>query len=217
MNFTPGLLPRKKSDKRFLAANVATTTYVTPSLIDLRPQLLESSDQGSSSKCAAYGVAGWLEYYNWKYKGVTQQIDPNPIYKRAKQIDGEPNADGTTLDAVVQAIQDLGLISKLDASRIRYVEAKDAQQCLHRYGPILSAFTITDKWGKATPDGWIPDGGREIGGHAVLLCAYSNIDKIPYYGFQNSWGDQGWRGFNRVTFPTFDAQFNYGLVIDLNV
>ena len=215
MSFVPGLLPRRPTDRRFLSAPLSgTAVYVVPATVDLRPQLLSSSDQGETPKCAAYAMAGWLEFYNWKYKGIAQQIDPDPIYVRAKQLDGEPTLAGTTLECVLQAAQDLSLISGVDTASIRYVPAGGVQQALHRYGVILSAFSITDKWSNASPDGWLLGGGMDLGGHAVVTCGYSAVD-TQWFAIQNSWGEsQGWRGFNRMSPATFNAQFNYGLVWD---
>lgn len=215
MKFVPGLLPRKTTDRHFLAAPLSTTMNVVPALVDLRPQLLPASNQGETPKCAAYSMAGWLEFYNWKYKGIAAQIDPDPIYARAKVIDGEPTVRGTTLEAVLQAAQDLQLISPIDTSSIRQVSASGVQQALHRYGVVLAAFNITEGWTSATPNGWVAEGGVDLGGHAVLLCGYSIVDNPPWYGIQNSWGEQhGWRGFNRMTFPMFKRQFDYGLIWD---
>lgn len=189
--------------------------YVVPALVDLRPQLLPASNQGETPKCAAYAMAGWIEYYNWKYDGITAQIDPDPIYKRAKELDGMPLVEGTTLECALQAAQDLHLISVVDAASIRTVSSTGVQQALHRYGVVLSAFTITDKWWNATADGWLNKGGLEIGGHAVLTIGYSAVDTPPWFAVQNSWGEkQGWRGFNRMTPEMFHQQFDYGLVWD---
>lgn len=215
MKFVPGLLPRKPTDRRFVAAPLAAGNYVVPATIDLRSQLLPSSNQGETPKCAAYAMAGWLEFYNWKYKGVAQQIDPDPIYARAKQLDGEPTVQGTTLEAVLQAAQDLQLISDIATTSIRQVSAKGVAQALHRYGVVLAAFDITENWTDARPNGWIAEGGLGLGGHAVLLCGYSLVDTPPWYAIQNSWGEQnGWRGFNRMAVPMFDSQFVYGLIWD---
>jgi len=160
-------------------------------------------------------MAGWLEFYNWKYHGVAAQIDPDPIYARAKQLDGEPTAAGTTLECVLQAAQDLNLISALNTASIRQVKAAGVQQALHRYGVVLSAFSITEGWGNATPNGWLLNSGLALGGHAVLMCGYSEIDTPSWYALQNSWGeDQGWRGFNRMSPAMFNQQFDYGLVWD---
>jgi hypothetical protein len=214
MKFQPGLLPRKATDRRFLAAPLAAVNVV-PALVDLRPQLLSSSNQGNTPKCAAYSMAGWLEYYNWKYKGIAAQIDPDPIYDRAKMLDGVPEAAGTTLEAVLQAAHDLQLITPVETASIRFVGPDGVQQALHRYGVILAAFNIAEGWRGAAPNGWIAEGGVALGGHAVLLCGYSTVDNPPWYGIQNSWGEQqGWRGFNRMTVSLFKQQFDYGLICD---
>lgn len=215
MKFVPGLLPRKPTDRRFLAASLSVANYVVPATIDLRPQLLPSSNQGDTPKCAAYAMAGWLEFYNWKYKGVAQQINPDPIYARAKQIDGEPNIQGTTLEAALQAAQDLQLITAVDTTSIRQVTASGVAQALHRYGVVLAAFNISEYWTDAQPNGWVTEGGASLGGHAVLMCGYSLVDNPPWYAIQNSWGEQnGWRGFNRMSVPMFNSQFMYGLIWD---
>ena len=215
---TPGLLAPRTSDRQFLAASMAApTTYVVPALVDLRPQLLPASNQGDSPKCAAYAMAGWLEFYNWKYKGVTAQIDPDPIYERAKQLDGVPSVEGTTLECVLQAAQDLGLFSAVDTASIRTVTVDGVQQALHRYGVILSAYSVTDKWWRATADGWLSPGGLAVGGHAVLTIGYSAVDTPQWFAVQNSWGEkQGWRGFNRLSPELFQQQFDYGLVWDFH-
>ena len=216
MNFKAGLLPRKITDKRFLSASLEAFSYVVPAHIDRRTELLPCSNQGYTSKCAAYSIAGWLEYYNWKYYGVARQIDPNPIYKEAKKLDGAPDEDGTTLEAVLNAARNLGLITNVDMKSIREISyPSDIKQAIHRYGVVLTALNITDEWFNAEPRGWIPDGGNYIGGHAILACGYSDIESPNWIAVQNSWGDeQGWRGFNRLTPELFNEQFMYGLVFD---
>lgn len=216
MKFVPGLLPRRPSDRRFVAASLASANYAVPAMMDLRSQLLPSSNQQDSPKCAAYAMAGWLEFYNWKFKGIAKQVDPDPLYARAKQLDGSPSLAGTTLEAVLQAAQDLGVLSGVDNASIRQVSANGVAQALHRYGVVLAAFDITDRWLDAAPSGWIKEGGLNLGGHAVLICGYSLVDSPQWYAVQNSWGERsGWRGFNRMTAATFNSQFSYGLVWDV--
>lgn len=211
---TPGLIiDPKRLRRKVLAAGPAS--YVTPALIDLRAQLLESDDQGDSSECAAYAMAGMLEFFNWKRYGSAVQIDPHPIYKRAKEIDDMPQVEGTTLEAAVQAAEDLGLMSWADNAKLRTVFTSfEAKQALHRCGVLLAAFNITDVWAQADPGGWIPEGGQHVGGHAVVLCGYDQVSTLPYFAFQGSWGNQGWRGFNRISTATFQQQFLYALAFE---
>jgi len=196
--------------------SAAPVEYVTPAYIDLRAQLLESNDQGVLVECAAYAMAGCLEYYNWRQYGIAQQIDPHPIYARAKQLDGLEGIEGTTLEAVTQAAQDLGLVSWADNAAIREVSTPDqVKQALHRNGVLLAAFQITKQWEFADAEGWIPEGDDWIGGHGVVLCAYDQVSAKPFYGVQGSWGPrQGWRGFNRLTPAQFSRQFSYALAFN---
>lgn len=207
--FTPGLIINKDRE-RMLSATLVSGSVVVPSSIDLRSQMLPSSDQGSTSMCAAYALAGWLEFYNWKHTGIAEQVDPFPIYRRSGEILGQQSG-GRTLESVLQAAVDLGLIGKDALLNVREVRKHEAQQAMHRYGAILSAFQITDRWSYATKEGWIEAGGSKVGGHAVVLTGYS----IPndFFAIQNSWGEgSGWRGFNRMKGLTFEDQFIYGLV-----
>lgn len=215
MNMPPiGLLRPPRVGTHRLVALSPASVYITPSREDLRPEMLPTSNQGNTPQCAAYAMAGWLEWFKWKYYGVYQQIDPAPIYKRAKQIDGAPKEDGTYLESVLQAAQDLSLLAPVDRDSIReVVEPGQVRQAIHRYGPILCAFNITTGWAEAQANGWIPDKGVPYGGHAVVGIGYADNEQQPWFGLQNSWGDkQGWMGFNRMTPQQFANQFQYGLV-----
>ena len=126
-----------------------------------------------------------------------------------------PNVEGTTLEAAVQAAMDIGLMSWLGNARIREVTSADqVKQALHRSGVLLAAFHITDAWAFADASGWIPEGGNPVGGHAAVLCGFSQVGDRPYFAFQGSWGNQGWRGFNRITPDQFRMQFAYALAFE---
>lgn len=208
--FKPGLLPRTTPSPHKLIG--APAGYYPPSYIDRRMELLSASNQGNTSQCVAFALAGWLEFYRWKYHGDTTQIDPAPIYNRAKQIDNFPNEEGTSLQAGLQAAQDLTLMSAVAQESIREVRTEaEVRQALHRYGVVFGCFRATDQWAKAGPDGWMKMDGAYLGGHAVLLCGYSTIDE-PYFAIQNSWGESvGWKGFERMSPEQFNAEFDYGL------
>lgn len=185
-----------------------------PPHIDRRGEMLESSDQGNTPQCVAFAVAGCIEWWRWKALGIREQVDPVPIYKRAKEIDGAPQEDGTTLEAGIQAAVELGLIP-IDMTSLKRVYQTDVQRAIHQHGVALGAFNITEGWGKAKADGWILDlGGTALGGHAVVLSGYSNAEQPNWIGLQNSWGDKdyGWRGFCRMKPDQFRNEFMYGLV-----
>ena len=215
MKFNPGLLPDHDlatfADSRFLAASNVTV----PEHIDRRPEMLEASDQGYTPRCAAYAMAGVIEYYNWMMTGVQAQVDPNPIYERAKEIDDKPFSDGTTLKAVVEAAIDLKLIP-IDLKTVTMVDRGGIKRALHRHGVVLSGFVISSGWKQAKPDGWLTQTSEKLGGHAVVTIGYSEAESPPWYAIQNSWGDNdyGWRGFCRMSPEQFNAEFSYGLVWD---
>lgn len=200
----------------FKRLSLAPAGYRPPLAVDLKRQLLPSSNQGRTSMCAAYTMAGWLEFWNWKLRGVCQQIDPEPIYARAKQIDGLGGGDGTTLEAVFQAAQDLNLMSAVAQESVREIAtAEEVKEALHRHGVVLTGFQITEGWLRAKPDGWIESGGMLLGGHAALTCAFSSVEDPEWFGVQNSAGvEYGWNGFCRMSRTQFDQEFMYGLVWD---
>jgi len=199
-------------DVKPLVLGAPGDTLIVPAQLDARSQLLQSGDQGSSDECVGHAMAGMLEFWNWKYLGRTVHIDPHQIYVRAKEIDGIKQA-GTTLAAGFQAAQDLKLMPPLHTSLIREISNWwEIQRALHLYTMVLGAFEITDKWMEATADGWVRPGGKVLGGHACLICGFSNAGPEPFFEWQGSWGPQGWRGFNRMSIDLFKEQFQYGLV-----
>jgi hypothetical protein len=218
IKFVPGLIHSGAFELKFLAAGVAPpdSGYFVPATVDLRPQLLPSNHQGETPLCAAFAVAGWLEYLRWKYFGEVNQIDPEPIYKTAKSLDGYPQVEGTTLEAAIAAAEKLGYFKDFQYGSIRKIRATDAPQALHRYGIVLCGLNITENWTRVDNTGWLKPGGAILGGHAVLLCAYSLRHNPPWYAVQNSWGtDYGWHGFVRLTPDIFHSQFLYGAVMEI--
>lgn len=223
-NFKPGLsLVRPKRPLLFGANGLAAAEQqvVTPVGLDLRTQMLESNTQGYTNYCASYALAGMIEFLRWKLTGFPVQIDPNPIAHRADEIDGIRD-DGTTLEAAVQAAQDLGLIDKVESEKIEIVTSfVEAQRYMHKYNmPILSAFQIDQGWGSPDANAWISPRGGILGGHAVLTVAYSLNSKKepPWIGIQNSWGKTyGWNGFARMSPESFEQWFCFGLVWNLTI
>src|SRR5579885_3174995 len=153
----PRVILNKASAIDQFGAFTKAATVTVPPYIDHRWDMLPASDQGFTPKCAAYAMAGIVEYYRWRVTGIAQQVDPNPIYAEAKTLDGVPDEEGTTLEAVAQAAINLGLIP-IDPKSIRVVQSPlDVKRAIHRYGPILSAYKITRGWLQVPLNGWIAD------------------------------------------------------------
>jgi len=194
------------ADKKLMTSS----RFVAPRKIDNRDMCLRTDNQGNTPQCAAYSTAGFVEFQNWKINHYPEQIDPDPIYKEAKRIDGN-NEPGTYLQSAAQAVLNLGLM-KGALKRIGKEEI-DIQFAIHQFGVCVGGFMITDEWNTVEKNtGRIPILGnaRERGGHAVLLPGYDN-DGVY---IQNSWSqDWGIYGFAILPWELFNKQVMDACVI----
>lgn len=214
----PGLIiePRRKFPLLTLAGAEEASELVLPSYLDARSKLLTSSNQGDYPHCAGYGVAGYGEFWNWKWNKVRKQLDAVAIYDGAKKADGYPNEPGTTLRAAYDSAVALGFIpAGVDEPR-EVANSYEVHLALHRYDVALAAFEATDNWYTAGDNGFIKPGGKPVGPHCVLLCVRDTTCitfQHNIWGFQNSWGEKdGWNGFNCIDDDTFNELFSYALV-----
>lgn len=195
-----------------LSALTASRRFLAPSKIDLRDMCTPTEDQGSKPWCAAYAAAQWAENIQWRVKDAPTNIKPDWIYTYAKQHDGDPNGDGTTLTHVLEALR--GSVFDRDKCKVKVLRPSRlaVKYAIHKFGCALGGFNIDSSWwgvkkstpvitGKGTPN---------QGGHAVLICGY---DKEGVW-IQNSWGkDWAEWGFAKMTWDAFDKQFMYGAVL----
>ena len=210
-----GLLePRNIEKLPFL--EFAREHFVCPETIDLRDYCVKTSDQGSNPWCAAYAASGFVSNILWRKTDMPPEIDAEPLYKLAKEIDGAPNVDGTTLTAIYHAVLDKGYFDDKICS-VKVLRTKDqVKYAIHKFGCCLLGMMVTNEWyycnpNKTTISGKDPTTNSFLGGHAVLCCGY-NPDGVI---IQNSWGmDWGDYGFALVTWDEFEREFTYGAVID---
>lgn len=187
--------------------------FCPPPWLDNRPYCLPADDQGQTSMCAAYSMAGLLEVYHWKKNRVPTTIDPKPIYAEAKRIDGN-NSEGTYLESVFQAAITLGLLPET-AHPVMLTGLLDVKFALHRYTVCIAGFRITSGWNRVGRDGWIGEADDSLGGHAVLLNWYSDFgSREDGVGWTNSW-NRAWGndGRGRMRIRQFRPQFMYGLAV----
>lgn len=196
--------------------SVGAEKFVAPLVVDLRGYCTKTEDQGQYPYCAAYTASQFAENIKWRVNGYPKDIDPVPLYNFAKSIDGDPHGDGTTLDAVCEALRHFGYFDP-DKCKTRLIwggsGARDAVKfAIHRYGVALGAFNITEEWyGKNKNDCIIKNGkSPHVGGHANLIAGYNLTGVI----LQNSWGlSFGLDGFSIMTWEEFDRQFIYAAVL----
>jgi len=209
MSFKQGLHLDRETIRAHGKVMRAHDNVTIPKRIPGRSLCVPASDQGSTSECAAYATASKIERDRWASTGICEQIDPHPIYLQAKKVDGI-DGEGTTLDAAFQAAIWLGLIPP-DTKPIIITDIFTARRYLHRWGSVIVGLQIDEGWYSAQPDGWITQGTRKLGGHAVNYVEYAN-DYEAHDVVDNSWGgSQGWRGFNRFEHAYFEKMFVYGL------
>lgn len=197
--------------------SVGSEQFIAPLEVDLRGYETKTEDQGSLPYCAAFTAAGFTENVKWRVNGYPKQIDPNPIYAYAKRIDGSPNTDGTTLNAVCDALRHFGYFDP-DKCKTRLIwgaepnSRENLKFAIHRYGVALGGFNITSEWYEKCEGNEVI--GRSntqfIGGHAVVICGYNPQGVVIH----NSWGlNWGKKGFAIISWPEFDRQFVYAAVL----
>ena len=195
---------------RKLAAPLrAVKKFIAPAEVQSRGLCTRTEDQGSTSQCAAYSATQFAESINWSNKHYWDEIDPAKIYARAKETDGDPDGDGTTLNDALEAILYYKYIDPTDCKVVN-VNYNNLKFALHSYGRIVGGFNITEDW-YAPKQGVISTTtGGSLGGHAVFVVGY-NRDGIF---IQNSWGESwGKNGFALVSWDVVKKQYIYGAVI----
>lgn len=220
-NFKAGGLRRviSKDHKEFLRLET-DGRFMAPPYIDSRPYCLTASNQGDFPACAGFAVAGYLEVHNWIRTGYPEQVNGLRIYEKAKELDGQPDVRGTTLDMAFMAALELGLVgSEGERWDLRFITTRtEVMQSLHEQTVLMAGFLVNEAWNSVNRrTGYIYNGsnqGSTLGGHAVLVCWYDEREGV---GFQNSWDSVwGWNGFGRMTWEQFDAQFMGGLVATIH-
>lgn len=216
--FVPGGLkiPEKITKKNTFCAN---PLYTVPEKLILDGYNTPVENQGNLPYCAAYSASSFAENILWRKTHMKQEIDPAPLYKYAKTIDGDPNGDGTYLECTMEALLHKGYFNK-DVCRIKtfgggifqnITALKDMKSAIHQYGCCLAGFNITTEWYNPTHDFTIVGGNyNDEGGHAVLIVGYDQ-DRVRIL---NSWGkNYADQGFVWISNEAFKKQFIYGCIL----
>ena len=199
-----------------LAALAAHPKFTAPKTVDLRDYCTQTENQGSLPYCAAYTAAGFAENVMWRRDDYITQIDPVSIYKRAKEIDGDPG-EGTSLIAVLQVLLEKKYFDP-SLCKIQVIYDTDdfvsaIKYGIHKFGCLLLACDITEEWYLCGPKKTAITGksnNRSVGGHAILCCGYNRDGVIIH----NSWGEAwGAYGYALITWDALRRQFLYASVL----
>lgn len=194
----------------------SSTQFVSPKTVYCMDYFLPAKDQGKKPWCAGYAAASFFENILWRRQDFPQSVDPTWIYQWAKQHDGMPNQDGTSLTAVLQALlaHNCFPVNECPVKVLRTVE--QVKYALHKYGCCLLGLNISREWyacnaNKTAIYGQAGFDHSLIGGHAVVA---GGMNRNGIY-ILNSWGDQ-WASHGRVllTWDELSRQFIYGAVPD---
>ena len=200
-----------------LKALAAHPKFTAPKTVDLRDYCTQTENQGSLPYCAAYTAVGFAENVMWRRDDYITQIDPVPIYKRAKQIDGDPTGEGTSLTAVLQVLLEKRYFDpNYCAIQVIYDSGdfeSSIKYAIHKFGCCLLACDITEEWYLCGPNKTAITGKsytKSIGGHAILCCGYNRDGVIIH----NSWGEEwGAYGYALITWEALRKQFLYAAVL----
>ena len=128
-----------------------------------------------------------------------------PAYQWAMDNDGL-DGDGTTVDAAIAACKALGYCQDYYQREDTLDDGFDEfKYALRLYSNVICGWAICDGWNKLNDRGVIPDGGKMLGGHAVLAVKYEDFGPV----FANSWGRKTWgiNGFGQCSWAEFQRIF----------
>lgn len=190
--------------------------FVAPKTIYCMDYFLPAKDQGKKPWCAAYSAAEYLENILWRKDDVPQSIDPTWIYQWAKQHDGMPDVDGTSLNAVLAALLSRSFFPA-DKCRVKVLRTVDqVKYAIHKFGCCMLGLNISKEWyycnsKKTAIYGQSGCNTDLIGGHAVVSGGMDESGIL----ILNSWGED-WASYGRalITWDELKRQFIYGAVID---
>ena len=198
------------------ALGFSSSQFVAPRTVYCMDYFLPAKDQGRKPWCAGYSAAAFLENILWRRDDVPQNVDPTWIYQWAKQHDGMPTIDGTSLTAVLDALlaHQCFPANKCQVKVLKSIE--QVKYAIHKYGCCLLGLNISKEWYSCNSKKTAIYGQKGtdqslIGGHAVVA---GGMDDTGIY-ILNSWGAE-WASYGRVllTWEQMKRQFIYGAVLD---
>lgn len=216
-NWRPGVIaPRAE---RVAAARISTpANWQAPWRVDSTSLCEPCDNQGNIPSCDGWASSNHAEVWGWVETHIPVTYDGLATYYEAKRIDGAPNEDGTDGISGMQAAINLRQLPAFSGGvpvkgwRPRYLTSiDDIKFAIHRWRSCVLLFQIREGWDNPGADGYIPAGGKVLGGHAVLGNGYDDQG----LWFLNQWGAQ-WAvdGNARLRWEDAQAQLMGGVVAE---
>jgi C1A family cysteine protease len=205
--------PAKPYDQGQLGSCTANT------LVGLREYLLATNKQPYTA------LSRLFLYYFERYVEGTVNEDSGAMLRDGMKVlqkigvcpelDDEYNIAKFTERPSDQAIADAGQFKITEYHRI--TSSKGVQQALSEGQPVAIGFTVYDSFESfdVAETGIVPmpkAGERQLGGHAVLVVGYKEINGHLHFIIRNSWGeDWGDKGYCYMPVEFF----THGIVVDM--
>jgi len=184
-----------------------------PPSIDYTNKMTIVHDQGAEGSCVGFAcVDGMKDYQEKKEHKTMDPLSVRYVYWNAKQIDGDPDEEGTEIRCAMKILLDKGVCPE---SCWPYIPNKNGTPCdradkfavpyqIERYvrletqqemkeslvinGPFVAGILCFDGIFDASK-GVVPmpkDDEQASGGHAICVVGYDDTKK--QFKFKNSWG-----------------------------
>lgn len=199
--------------------------------MDLRGRLGAVRDQGLRPTCLAFAASAAHE----ATLDSNEYLSVEALHVFAKSRDEEPDEEGTTIDAVVAALEFDGQCHESDwaygqpslgnataeflrTTSVRHTDdpLSFTMDSLAAGRVVVIALALTDGWFDPEPDGRIRPPEREsawLGWHAVAATGYDERER--HLIVRNSWGD-GWGdgGYGRLSYESLLNSVHEVFVVD---
>lgn len=194
----------------------------------IRPDPGPVLNQGDQPQCVAYTAASVKAEEEWRETHDLRSFDPDPLYKRCKELDGIPNEDGTYPRIMLGVLKDEGFAAD-DGQRyhisdyVRCETVRQIKEALFLDGPVALGMQIDSQWsGDKIRNGMIGEpNGDVLGGHETTIFGWNDHAGGRGVGalyIKNSWGEEwGDGGFAYLPYTHLERyrDFDAWKVIDV--
>jgi hypothetical protein len=181
--------------------NVAAIVPVLPEKhLDrvLSKSLKDRFDQGNTNSCVGQSTGLIKRVQERRDLHRDLKIDPVAIWMESKLNDGIGRPEDNRGTFIRTALDRLLLSAPVTAgwsprlriaSYFRIQTLDEAKAAIFAVGPIVVGSTWFEEWFDPEPDGMLPKGRKDVGGHAFVLYGWDNEREA--FRAANSWGT-GW-------------------------